>query len=440
MQVSVEKTSELSIKMTVTVPATVVQQKMAARLQSLASKVKVDGFRPGKVPAQVVKKLYGDKIRAEISEELFKSTYPEALAKEAIRPVDYPLIEFLNDPEGITYTASVEVYPEIILDALDQMEVIRPVATVQDSDVDTMIEKLRIMRQTLQLTDRPAQEGDRVSISFSATCDDNGLSTGRIDKDEKGNDFGVFIGAKQMIPGFEDNLIGLKTGDNKTFPLVFPENYNNADFAGKAAQFEVDVIKVEEPSPLPEIDDEFVKAYGLEGSTVDSFREDVKATMERELEQALNEQFKAAVLGSVYKTVPLPLPNVLIEQEIENLAKPYLDNAKKQKLNMEEFKLPRDIFEETARTRVTLSLILREIIEKQNIQLDDTKVRTVVERMAQSFERPEEVVEYYYADEKRLNDIRQMVLEEQTVEWLAARANISDETLSFSEIMDKQQR
>jgi trigger factor len=426
--------------MTVSVPATVVQQKMAARLQSVASKVKVDGFRPGKVPPQVVKKLYGDKILAEIGEELFKSTYPEALKEHAIMPIGYPLVEFLNDAEGITYTAAFEVYPEVSLDALEQLEITRPVATVQDSDVDAMIEKLRIMRQTLHLVDRPAQEGDHVSISFSATRDDGSFSTGRISKDDNGNDFSVVIGSKQMIPGFEDNLIGLKTGDNKTFSLVFPENYGNTKLAGKAAQFEVDVIKVEEPSPLPEIDEEFITAYGLEGGTVESFREDVKETMERELEQALQTQFKEAVLGSVYKAVQVPLPNALIDQEIENLAKPYLDNAKKQKINMADFKLPRDIFEETARTRVTLSLILREIIEKQNIQLDDTKVRTVVERMAQSFERPEEVVEYYYADEKRLNDIRQMVMEEQTVEWLASRAKMIDQTLSFSEVMDKHQR
>lgn len=302
-----------------------------------------------------------------------------------------------------------------------------------------MIEKLRIMRQTLHIVDRPAQEGDRISISFSATRDD-GFTTGRIDKDERGNDFAVFIGAKQMIPGFEDNLIGLNTGDHKTFSLVFPEDYGDAEFAGKTAQFEVDVIKIEERSPLPEIDDEFVKAYGLEGSTVESFRQDVKDTMARELEQALKAQFKEAVLASVYQTVQIPVPNTLIDQEIATLQKPYLENAKKQKLDMNEFKLPRDIFEETAKTRVALSLILREIIEQQHIQLDDDKVKVMVENMAQSFERPEEVVQYYYADEKRLNDIKQIVLEDQTIEWLTAHAKITDQTLSFVEVMDKQQR
>jgi trigger factor len=440
MQVSVEKTSELGIKMTVSVPAAVVQQKMAARLQSLAGKVKVDGFRPGKVPQQVIKKMYGTQIRTEVTEELLKSTYPEALKQQNITPLDYPLIDFLEDAEGLTYTAAFEVSPIVSLDALDQMEVQRPVATVQESDVDAMIEKLRIMRKTWQHVDRAALEGDRVSISFSATLDDGSFSTGRIDKDDNGNDFSVVIGAKQMIAGFEDNLTGLVTGDNKTFALSFPADYANTELAGKPAQFEVDVIKVETASALPEIDDEFVKAYGLEGSTVESFRDDVKTTMERELEQALKNQFKEAVLSSLYKTVHVPLPKALIDQEINNLAKPYLDNAKKQKISVEDLNLPREVFEETAKTRVALSLILREIIEKQNIQLDEAKVRTVVENMAQSFERPEEVVEYYYADAKRMSDIHQIVLEEQTVEWLAAHAKISDQSLAFSDVMDKQQR
>jgi trigger factor len=440
MQVSVEKTSELGIKMTVSVPAAVVQQKMAARLQSLAGKVKVDGFRPGKVPQQVIKKMYGTQIRTEVTEELLKSTYPEALKQQNITPLDYPLIDFLEDAEGLTYTAAFEVSPIVSLDALDQMEVQRPVATVQESDVDAMIEKLRIMRKTWQHVDRAALEGDRVSISFSATLDDGSFSTGRIDKDDNGNDFSVVIGAKQMIAGFEDNLTGLVTGDNKTFALSFPADYANTELAGKPAQFEVDVIKVETASALPEIDDEFVKAYGLEGSTVESFRDDVKTTMERELEQALKNQFKEAVLSSLYKTVHVPLPKALVDQEINNLAKPYLDNAKKQKISVEDLNLPREVFEETAKTRVALSLILREIIEKQNIQLDEAKVRTVVENMAQSFERPEEVVEYYYADAKRMSDIHQIVLEEQTVEWLAAHAKISDQSLAFSDVMDKQQR
>ncbi|SJM89843.1 trigger factor [Crenothrix polyspora] len=440
MQVSVEKTSELGIKMTVSVPAAVVQQKMAARLQSLASKVKIDGFRPGKVPQQVVKKMYGAQIRTEVAEELLKSTYPEALKQQDIMPVDYPVIEFLNDAEGLTYTAAFEVSPNVSLDALDTLEVTRPIASVQETDVDIMIEKLKFMRQTWQLVDRAAKSGDRVSISFSATLDDGSFSTGRIDKNDSGADFSVVIGTQQMIAGFEENLLDLKTGDNKTFPLNFPDDYPNANLAGKPAQFTVDVIKVEETSALPEIDDEFVKAYGLEGGTVESFRDDVKVTMERELEQALKDQFKAAVLSSLYTTVQLPLPKALIDEEINNLAKPYLENAKKQKISMEELNLPREIFEDTAKTRVALSLILRKIIEQQNIQLDETKVRTVVNNMAQSFERPEEVVEYYYADTKRMNDIHQMVLEEQTVEWLAAHATIVDQSLSFSEIMDKQQR
>jgi trigger factor len=209
--------------------------------------------------------------------------------------------------------------------------------------------------------------------------------------------------------------------------------------AGKTAQFEVDVIKVEEPL-LPEIDEEFVKVYGIEDGSVESFRDDVKNSMERELEQALRGKLKSSVMDALYEKIQLTVPNALVDMEVEHLMKPYIENAKRQKINLEDLKLPRDMFEAQAKRRVALGLILGEIIQKNAIKLDSNKVRSTIEDMAKSYERPEDVVNWYYSDESRLNDVQQMVLEDQVIEWLVAQVKVSDETVNFSDVMDVQQR
>ena len=433
MQVSVEKTSELSRKMTVSVPEEVVQEKMAARLKSLAREVKVDGFRPGKVPQHVVKKMFGDRVRGEIAGDLIQSTYYEALQDQSLRPAGQPFIDSVDESEGFKYTAVFEVYPEISLEGVDQLEVVRPVATVEDADVDEMIEKLRTQKKDWIVVERPAQEHDRITISFTGTSEDENFTDGKVEN------YPVEIGSKQMIPGFEDNLAGLEAGAKKTFEVSFPEDYGNAKLAGKAAQFDVDVIKVEEPV-MPEIDSEFIKSYGIEEGTVESFREDVRKNMERELTQALRGKVKNSVMDALYQKIQLALPNTLVDEEVENMMKPYVETAKRQKMKLEDLKLPRDVFEEQAKRRVALGLILGEIIQKNNITLDDDKVRSTIEEMSKSYERPEDVVNWYYSDKSRLNDVQQMVLEDQTVDWLLAQAKVTDESVSFNDVMDRQQQ
>lgn len=433
MQVSVEKTSELSRKMTVSVPEAVVQEKMAARLKSLAREVKVDGFRPGKVPQHVVKKMFGERIRNEIAGDLIQTTYYEALQNNDLKPAGHPHIQPLEENEGFKYTAVFEVYPEIALTGIDQLEVVRPVATVEETDVDSMIEKLRAQKKDWRIVERPVQEHDRVTISFSGTAEDENFTDGRVEN------YLVEIGAKQMIPGFEENLLGLETGTTKTFDVSFPEEYGNSKLAGKIARFEVDIIKIEEPV-LPEIDAAFINAYGIEEGSVESFRIDVRNNMERELEQALRNRLKTAVMDGLYEKIQFDVPNALVDEEVENLMKPYIETAKRQKMKLEDLQLPRDAFEEQAKRRVALGLILGEIIKNNDIKLDKNKVRTTIEEMAKSYERPEDVVAWYYADESRLNDVQQMVLEEQTVDWLVAQAKVSDEPKNFNDVMDKQQR
>jgi trigger factor len=431
MQVSVEKTSELSRKMTVSVPEEVVQEKMAARLKSLARGVKIDGFRPGKAPQHVIEKMYGDRVRGEIAGDLIQSTYYEALQDQNLRPAGHPHIHSSDETEGFKYTAEFEVYPEISLEGVEQLVLTRPVSTVQEADVNDMIERLRAQKKDWKTVERASQEHDRVTISFSGTSEGENFTDGKVDN------YQVEIGAKQMIPGFEENLVGLKSGDNKTLEVTFPEEYGNEKLAGKTAQFEVEVTSIEEPV-LPEIDDAFIKAYGVEDGSVDSFREDIKNNMERELEQALKGKLKTAVMDALYEKIQIAVPNTLIDQEVENMMKPYVETAKRQKMKLEDLKLPRDAFEEQAKRRVALGLILGEIIHKNDIKVDDGKVRSTIEDMAKSYERPEDVVNWYYSDKSRLNDVQQMVLEDQTIEWLVAQAKVSDEKVNFNDVMGKQ--
>ena len=430
MQVSVEKTSELSRKMTVSVPEEVVQEKMAARLKSLAREVKVDGFRPGKVPQHVVNKMYGDKIRGEITGDLIQSTYYEALQNHDLKPAGYPHIQPSDEPNGFKYTAEFEVYPEISLDGIDQLEIVRPTATVEETDVDEMIEKLRVQKQFWVPVERAAKEQDRVTIDFSGISEGENFTDGKVEK------FQVEIGANKMIPGFETNLIGLNAGESKTFSVTFPEDYGNAKLAAKVAEFEIEVVNVEEPK-LPEVDEAFIKDYGIEEGSTASFREDVKNNMERELEQALHGKLKNAVMDALYEKIQIAVPGPLVDQEIENLMEPYKQNAKRQKIKFEDLQLPTQIFEDQAKRRVALGLILAEIIQANAIKLDANKVRFTVEEMAKSYERPEDVVNWYYSDEKRLNDVQQMVLEDQTIDWLVAKSKVSEATLTFNDAMEK---
>lgn len=431
MQVSVEKTSELSRKMTVNLPEDVVQEKMTERLKSLARGAKVDGFRPGKAPQHVIKKLYGERVRQEVAGDLIQTTLSKALQDENLKPAGYPQIQLTEEVDGFGYVAEFEVYPEIALDSVDQLEVIKPISSVQESDVDGMILKLREQRKTWEVADRLSQEGDRVTITFS------GVSEGENFTDGKVENYQVEIGSKRMISGFEEQLIGMKSGDNKTFEIAFPEKYGNEKLAGKLAQFEVEVSSIEE-SVLPEIDEVFIKAYGIEDGSVTSFRQDVKENMQRELERALRGKLKNSLMDALYENIKINIPNVLVDQEIESLMQPYIENAKKRKLKIEDLNLPRDNFEDQAKRRVALGLILGEIIRKNDIKLDADKVRSTIEDMAKSYERPADVVNWYYSDESRLADVQQLVLEDQTVEWLVSKVKVSEQELAFSDVLSQE--
>jgi len=429
MQVSVEKTSELSRKMTVIIPEDIVQGKINERLKTLAREVKIDGFRPGKVPQNVVKKMYGARVREEITGDLIQTNYFKAVQDNDLRPAGMPQIEPVKADEGFQFTATFEVYPEISLEAVDAAAVTKPVAAVGASDVAAMIEKLKEQRKVWLASEQDSQDGDKVTIKFSGVCAGENFTDGTVD------DFQVELGSKNMIPGFEEQVTGLAVGATKTFEITFPEEYGNEKLAGKAAEFEIEVLKIES-SALPEIDAEFIKAYGIESGDEEEFRADVQTNMQRELDQALKSRLKNAVMDALYATVPVALPVVMIDQEVESLMKPYYENAKKRNVDINEVKPANADFEDQAKRRVALGLILAEIIQQNEIKAGDDQVRVVIDEMAASYEDPEQVVSWYYGDKKRLAEVEQLVLEDATVEWVLGKVKVTDENVAFSDVMD----
>jgi trigger factor len=396
----------------------------------LARQAKVDGFRPGKVPLGVIKKMYADRVRAEVSSDLIQSTYVDALQKEGLVPAGHPHIHPIGEQEGFGYTAEFEVYPEISLEGVSELELKQPKATVEQADVDAMIVKLRDQQKKWNSVERDSEENDRVTVNFTGVCEEENFTNGKVENSL------IEIGAKKMIPGFEDQLLGLSVGSNKSFELTFPDDYTSEKLAGKAAQFDVEVVKIEESS-LPEINEEFVKDYGIEDGSVDAFYVDIKSNMERELDQGLKGMLKNNVMEALYEKIQFTVPKALIDQEIQVLMKPYVENAKQQNLKIEDLNLPQNLFEDQAKRRVALGLILGEIIQTNKMEADDASVRSLVEGMARSYETPDEYVEWYYSDESRLNEVKKVALEEQTVNWIVDQAKVTDEDVSFNDVMEK---
>ncbi|MCK5830997.1 MAG: trigger factor [Methylococcales bacterium] len=433
MQVSVEKTSELSRKMTVSLPEDMIQEKMEARYKALAREVKIDGFRPGKVPVRVVKKMYSDRVRGEITGDLIQSTYFQALQEQKLNPAGQPHINPTNEAVGFEYTAEFEVYPEVSLEGLSSLEIKKPHAVVEQADHDAMVTKLRDQKKEWNVVERASENGDRVTVHFSGVCEGENFTDGKVEH------YPVEIGSEKMIPGFEDEVVGLEAGATKTFEITFPEDYGNDKLAGKVAEFDIEVLIVE-ASVLPEIDEDFIKAYGIEDGTTDSFNADVKTNMERELALGLKAKLKNSVMDALYEKIQITVPTSLVDQEIQNMMKPYEANARKQNMKLEDLDIPRDMFEGQAKRRVALGLLLGEIIKNNEIKVDDAKVRTTIEEMASSYESPEEVITWYYSDETRLNEIKQMDMEDQTVEWIVKQAQVTDENVSFDDVMDKESK
>jgi trigger factor len=427
MHVSLESTSNLGRKMTIELPPERIDPEVEKRLKSMSRNVKVAGFRPGKVPLRIVKQRFGKKVLQEVTSEVLRTSFQEAIAQQALRPAGGPRIEpsELGEGRGLKYTATFEVYPEFELASVEDMEVKHPEAEVTDADVNDMMETLRKQRKTWESVDRPAQEGDQIIVDFKGLIDDRPFEGGQ------GEDLSVELGSGRMLGGFEDQLIGIEPGCDKQLQVTFPSDYPKSELAGKTADFQVRVKSVAEPK-LPEVDSEFVKSFGVADGDVEGLRKALKANMARELHQKLSARVKAQVMDGLLHRNEIPLPETMVKHEIARLRSQAMENLGQS----DESRFPDDLFIEEARRRVKLGLIMGEIIRKYELKPDSERVQKALQTLASSYKDPQQIIDYYRHNKAAMANVEAMVLEDQVVEWVLARAKATRDVTSFGAVVN----
>lgn len=433
MQVSVENTGQLERRMTVKVPAERVDNEIDTRLKQLAKRAKLPGFRPGKIPPKVVKQQFGGQVQQEVLEELLRSSYAEALTQEKLSPAGGPTIDpvKMEPGEGLEYTATFEVYPEVELQGLDGIEVKRPKAEVADADIETMLENLRRQRATHTPVERAAAQGDRVTVDFEGTI------KGKPFEGNQGEDVSVELGEGRMLPDFEAALEGLAAGDEHEFEVKFPKDYPAEEVAGKKAKFQVKVKEVAERH-LPELDADFVKQLGIESGDVDELRAEIRRNMEKELGEAVQRKTKEQVMEGLVAANPIELPKALVSDEIQRLRHDALHRMGlghgEDDKNVPD--LPDDLFEEQARKRVSLGLLIGEVISSQSLKPEEARLQETLSGMVAGYQKPEEALRAYRQNPQVMRQLEALVLENQAVDWLLEQAKVSDEPMTFEEVMN----
>ncbi len=428
MEIALTETQGLERRMSMGIEVDKVDQEVQVRLKSLSKKVRIDGFRPGKIPLSIVKSRYGSQVKQEVLDELVRDVFAKAVQEKSLRLAGPPRFEIENEEE-LKFAAIFEVFPEFEVASTADMKIEKPQAEVVDEDVDRMIDTLRKQRQSWVKVERKAQEKDRVEIDFVGTID------GEEFEGNRGEHVSVTLGSNGMIKGFEEGLVGAKAGDEVVLNLEFPEDYHVKDLAGKPVSFEVKVHAVFE-AKLPEVDAEFVKSLGIEDGDVDTFREQVRERCSVELEQKLKDKIKNNVMEALLEANDVELPKVMVREEMENLRKEFSERLAQQGMDTTNIQLPADIFEKQAERKVSLGLILSEIARKQDIKIEAKNVRDTVNVIASGYEKPEEVVNWYYEDRRRLAGIESLVLEDQVVEWVLDNSDVSVREMSMSELVN----
>ncbi len=429
MQVSVESGEGLERKLTIQVPAETVDKEVESRLNSMRSRVKVDGFRPGKVPLKVVKQQYGAAVMQEVVGEVMQNTLREAVVQESLNPAGNPTIEPTSMEPGkpLEYVATFEVYPEITLSDMADLEVERPTAEVTDADVDTMIETLLKQRTTYETVERASQDGDQVVISFVGSIDGEPFEGGKADS------VPVVIGSSSMIPGFEEALVGKSAGDEFEFEVSFPGDYHADELKGKPATFATTIVSVAE-AKAPALDEDFARSFGVESGDVEQLRNDIRQNMERELRNKLQDTLKKNVLDKLLAANEILVPTALIDGECENLQKQMAESGGLQA----GMSLPKELFEGEAKRRVSLGLLVGEVIKKSELKPDADRVTAKIDDIAETYEDPQEVKNHYANNPQLKQGVEALVLEEMVVDWIVDQAKVTDTASNFQDLMNPQ--
>ena len=430
MQQAVQSSSSpLERNITVSVPIAQIEAEIATRLKRLARTVRMQGFRPGHVPIKMVERQYGPQVRQEVVSDTVQRTFADAV-KDKYRVAGFPRFQPRPVEQGandVEYTATFEVYPEVEMGDISAATVARPGTSVQESDLDATLETLRRQRAKYERTERAAQNADLVNIDFE------GLIAGQPFQGNKASNFTVVLGENRMLPDFEAALVGMRAGEQKTFPLTFPQDYHDA-VRGKTADFTVTVNQVAEPV-LPAVDAEFAKSLGVEDGDIARLRREVRQNMEKEAERRVRASVKEQVVGALHDAARFEVPRSLLDAEIERMRHAALEDLKQRGMTVEDKSLPAELFADRAARRIKIGLLVADLVKKHGLGATPEQVRKVVEEHAESYEQPDQLVRWYYADPSRLAEVEALVMEDNVVEWALGKMKVEDKPVEFSELM-----
>ena len=433
MQVTLETTTGLERKMRISVPADELDTQIEAKIKQTAQQVRLKGFRPGKVPLREVKRRFGKGIQQEVSSELIQSSFSQAIKQESVAPAGAPEIADVIAEAGqnLEYTAIFEVFPDVEPGDFSSIQIEKPVCEIGEQDLDDMIDRLQQQRIEYAQVERAAAEEDKVNIDFEGLVDDESFDGNQAE----GAD--IIIGSDSMIPGFEAALIGCSAGDEKDLQLSFPEKYNVEHLAGKPAVFKVKINGVSEPK-VPELDEAFFASFGVDEGGVEAFRAAIRGNMQRELDRAVKQRTKTQVMDGLLDVTEVEAPRALVNSEIDRLRHDAVHQFGGHD-KIDPSMLPTEMFESQAVQRVSLGLIINAVVDNSSLEVDEGKVRAAVEEMASAYDDPEQVVNLHYGNEQQLNQIRNMVLEEQVVDLVVDKANVTEVTMSYAEVLESLQ-
>ena len=433
MPTTLETLGTLERRLNVAVPIADVEGEVRKRLTRLARTVKMAGFRPGKAPLRMLDQQYGPQVRSDVITERVQTSFNDAVREQKLRVAGTPRIEPHRgdqpQPDALEFSAIFEIYPEVKIGDVTQLAIKRPQAEVAPQDVARTIDVLRQQRTTYSIADRPAQPGDRVHVDFSGTIDGVEFPGGQA------KNFPIILGEGGMLPEFEAALAAAKAGDTKTFELTFPADYRGREVAGKTASFALTVIDVEEPH-VPPLDADFVKAFGIATGDVDDLCKEVEANLRLELKRKIEATVKSQALQGLRQQVSLAVPKALVEGEAQILRQRAIANAREQRgAKAEDLEVSVDLFRPQAEERVALGLIIAELVRSEGLQAKPEQVKALVSETAQTYEQPEAVVRWHFEKPERLRDFEAMVLEQNVVDWIVARAKVTDEPTQFEQLM-----
>ena len=431
MQVSIETLEGLERRMTVQIPSERVSEAVEKKLRDLSKTVRVDGFRPGKVPLKVIQQKFGGHVRQEVIGDVIESSYQEALIQEKVRPAGMPSIDAINteDKEDMSYTATFEVYPEIEKLELEAIEVEKPQVEITDEDFDAMLQKLQEQRKSWKETKAAAKTGYQVMVDFEGRID------GELFEGGTGKDMAIEIGAGQMLPEFETGLEGIKANEQRTVEVNFPEDYHGADVAGKKAEFTLKATRVSKPE-LPEIDEEFARGFGVEDGDLEKMRTDIRANMEKEKNDRLKQHIKSNVMAGLLEHNKIIAPSAMVAEEINTLRNQAAQRMGRDPESVDETSFPNELFEAEATRRVQLGLLLTEVIRIEKIELNQELVNSAIDEMAVAYEQPEQVRDYYRHNQQARSALEGTVLEDQVVTHILGKARVSEKDASFDDLMN----